>query len=175
MSPLRGRVAGAGLMNAVEIEEAVSALAEQPFDAQFPFAFLTAFGNKETTVKRAARRVVQFVGRARRGASAEEHPYRDLRPRNGRRDGEAGFRAWSGLRTLAQGFERFFSVARLEMTIKDRFGNPVKPRQWFLAPLPVIDEVVKRIKNETIVDYEYDPASASLKRRTRSAATRQGR
>ena len=40
-------------MNAIEIEEAVSALAAQPFDAQeFPFAFLTAFGNKETTVRR---------------------------------------------------------------------------------------------------------------------------
>jgi len=40
-------------MNAVEIEEAVSALAERPFDAEeFPFAFLEAFGNKETTIKR---------------------------------------------------------------------------------------------------------------------------
>jgi hypothetical protein len=40
-------------MNAVEIEEAVSALAENPFDrADFPYAFLEAFGNKETTLKR---------------------------------------------------------------------------------------------------------------------------
>lgn len=40
-------------MNAVEIEEAVSALAEQPFDAaEFPFAFLEAFGNKATTIKK---------------------------------------------------------------------------------------------------------------------------
>jgi hypothetical protein len=40
-------------LNAVEIEEAISALAEQPFDAQeFPFAFLQAFGNKDTTIKR---------------------------------------------------------------------------------------------------------------------------
>lgn len=40
-------------MNAVEIEEAISALADQPFDAQeFPFAFLEAFGNKATTVKK---------------------------------------------------------------------------------------------------------------------------
>src|SRR6516164_8691431 len=40
-------------MNAVEIEEAISALAEQPFDpAEFPFAFLEAFGNKEATIKR---------------------------------------------------------------------------------------------------------------------------
>jgi hypothetical protein len=40
-------------MNAVEIEEAVSLLAEQPFDAEaFPYAFLEAFGNKTTTIKR---------------------------------------------------------------------------------------------------------------------------
>ncbi len=40
-------------MNAVEIEEAVSALAGRPFEGgEFPFAFLQAFGNKATTVKR---------------------------------------------------------------------------------------------------------------------------
>ena len=40
-------------MNAVEIEEAISTLAEQTFDAsEFPFAFLEAFGNKDTTIKR---------------------------------------------------------------------------------------------------------------------------
>jgi hypothetical protein len=40
-------------MNAVEIEEAISQLAEQPFDAEnFPYAFLEAFGNEETTIKR---------------------------------------------------------------------------------------------------------------------------
>ena len=40
-------------MNAVEIEQAISTLAEQQFDAEeFPYAFLEAFGNKETTIKR---------------------------------------------------------------------------------------------------------------------------
>ena len=40
-------------MNAVEIEEAVSALAVAPFEPnEFPYAFLTAFGNKDTTIKR---------------------------------------------------------------------------------------------------------------------------
>lgn len=40
-------------MNAVEIEEAVSLLAEQEFDPEeFPYAFLEAFGNKATTIKR---------------------------------------------------------------------------------------------------------------------------
>ena len=40
-------------MNAVEIEQAISELAEKSFDQQeFPFQFLEAFGNKETTLKR---------------------------------------------------------------------------------------------------------------------------
>jgi hypothetical protein len=40
-------------LNAVEIEEAISQLADHPFDpVNFPYAFLEAFGNKETTIKR---------------------------------------------------------------------------------------------------------------------------
>lgn len=40
-------------MNAVEIEQAITDLAEQPFDpANFPYAFLEAFGNKATTIQR---------------------------------------------------------------------------------------------------------------------------
>jgi hypothetical protein len=40
-------------MNAVEIEEAVTGLAEKPFDtAEFPYQFLAAFGNKDTTIRR---------------------------------------------------------------------------------------------------------------------------
>jgi hypothetical protein len=40
-------------LNAVEIEQAITGLAEQPFDAvTFPYAFLAAFGNKDTTIKR---------------------------------------------------------------------------------------------------------------------------
>ena len=39
-------------MNAVEIEQAISELAEQPFDAaEFSYQFLAAFGNKATTIK----------------------------------------------------------------------------------------------------------------------------
>ena len=54
ISKLTNRIVpGRGRMNAVEIEEAISALAEQTFDArEFAFAFLQAFGNKETTLKR---------------------------------------------------------------------------------------------------------------------------
>jgi len=57
---------------------------------------------------------------------------------------------------------RVFAPARLDLTISDRFGNPVKPREWFLVPLHVIDEVVERIRDQTITGYVYDPATAAL-------------
>ena len=59
---------------------------------------------------------------------------------------------------------RFFGAAQLDLEIADRFGNPVKPREWFLAPLPVIDEVVRRIRDLSIADLEYDPQTASLRK-----------
>jgi hypothetical protein len=57
---------------------------------------------------------------------------------------------------------RVFDPAQLDIEIKDRFGNPVKPREWFLVPLFVVDEAVKRIKDGTITEYVYDPAVAGL-------------
>jgi hypothetical protein len=57
---------------------------------------------------------------------------------------------------------RIFSPARLDIEIKDRFGNPVIPREWFLVPLFVIDEVVEKIRDRTITSFRYDPKLASL-------------
>jgi hypothetical protein len=57
---------------------------------------------------------------------------------------------------------RIFDPARLNIEIKDRFGNPVVPREWFLVPLFVIDEAVERIKDGTITQYVYDPKAARL-------------
>jgi Meiotically Up-regulated Gene 113 (MUG113) protein len=57
---------------------------------------------------------------------------------------------------------RVFGPARLDIEIKDRFGNPVVLREWFLVPLFVINEAVERIKNGTITEYNYDPKIASL-------------
>ncbi|MCH9808496.1 MAG: GIY-YIG nuclease family protein [Alphaproteobacteria bacterium] len=59
---------------------------------------------------------------------------------------------------------RVFSPARLQIDIPDRFGRSVKPKEWFLVPLHVIDEAVKRIKDRSITDYTYDPSSAQLKK-----------
>ncbi|SBT17703.1 T5orf172 domain protein [Marinomonas gallaica] len=57
---------------------------------------------------------------------------------------------------------RFFDNAKMEIEIKDRFGKPVVPQEWFLVPLFVIDEVVEKIKDKTISEYKYDIEKASL-------------
>ncbi|MCR5878804.1 GIY-YIG nuclease family protein [Phenylobacterium sp. J367] len=59
---------------------------------------------------------------------------------------------------------RVFAPARLNIEIKDRFGQPVIPREWFLVPVFVIDEAVERIKDGTITGYVYDPGQAKLVR-----------
>lgn len=59
-------------------------------------------------------------------------------------------------------FHRLFAAARFEITINDRFGHPVRPEEWFLVPLFVIDEAVARIKDGSITGYVYDPCAAKL-------------
>lgn len=57
---------------------------------------------------------------------------------------------------------RVFASAQLNIEVKDRFGNSIVPREWFLVPLFIIDEAVARIKDGSIVGYRYDPATAAL-------------
>lgn len=57
---------------------------------------------------------------------------------------------------------RVFDPARLDIEIKDRFGKPVVPREWFLVPLFIIDEAVKRIMDGSITQYVYDPQAGRL-------------
>lgn len=65
-------------------------------------------------------------------------------------------------------FHHIFGYAQLEITIDDRFGNPVSPREWFLVPLHVIDEAVQRIRDGSITEVIYDPRSARLVKSARS-------
>lgn len=57
---------------------------------------------------------------------------------------------------------KVFAPALFDLTIPDRFGNQVKPREWFLVPLNVIDEAVERIRDGSIVDFQYDPTVGQL-------------
>ncbi len=59
-------------------------------------------------------------------------------------------------------FHRLFGAAQIDLTIEDRFGNPVKPREWFLVPLHIIDEAVKRIRDGTITEVVYDTKIAGF-------------
>lgn len=57
---------------------------------------------------------------------------------------------------------RVFGAAQIDLTITDRFGHPVKPREWFMVPLHVMDEAVSRITDGTITGWVYNPAEARL-------------
>jgi len=59
---------------------------------------------------------------------------------------------------------KFFGSARLELELQDRFGAPVKPKEWFLVPLEVIEDVVEKIQKGTLDQFRYDPETASLTR-----------
>ncbi len=61
-------------------------------------------------------------------------------------------------------FHRLFGGARLDLAIQDRFGNPVKPQEWFLVPLHVIDDAVRRVVDQSITEFVYDRMTASLVR-----------
>lgn len=66
-------------------------------------------------------------------------------------------------RTKLEGlFHKLFAAAQIDLTIEDRFGNKVKPREWFLVPLQVIDEAVERIRDGSITKVVYDPKTARL-------------
>ena len=57
---------------------------------------------------------------------------------------------------------RIFDPARLDIEIKDRFGNPITPREWFLVPLFAIDQAVEKIRDGSIAGYRYVPQEAAL-------------
>ena len=57
---------------------------------------------------------------------------------------------------------RVLDDVRYDVAIPDRFGKPVRPREWFTVPLPVIDEIVSRIANGTLAGMRYDRESATL-------------
>ena len=65
-------------------------------------------------------------------------------------------------RQLEALIHKVFAPALLDLALQDRFNNPVKPREWFLLPLDVIDEAVQRIRDGSIVGRHYDPSTGRL-------------
>lgn len=57
---------------------------------------------------------------------------------------------------------RVFAPAQIDAVIYDRFGHPVKPREWFLVPLAAIDAAVQAVQDGSIVNKIYDETQACL-------------
>lgn len=65
-------------------------------------------------------------------------------------------------RRLEALLHKVFAPALLDITLEDRFGFPVKPREWFLVPLTAIDDAVAHVRDGSIVGLHYDPAVGRL-------------
>lgn len=51
---------------------------------------------------------------------------------------------------------RFFAEARLDIEIKDRFGKPFHPREWFFIPLDIIEKAIPLLVDGSILRHRYD-------------------
>lgn len=99
--------------------------------------------------------------------SKSDHPLiasnRDVLHKIDRRRCVATYELYNINRTKLENLiQRVFDPVRLDIEIKDRFGNPIVPREWFLVPRFVVDYLVERIKDGTITQYIYDPQTARL-------------
>jgi hypothetical protein len=57
---------------------------------------------------------------------------------------------------------RFFTDVRLDIEIMDRFGKPFRPREWFLLPLPVIEQAIHMLLDGSILRYRYDAKNGEI-------------
>ena len=57
---------------------------------------------------------------------------------------------------------RALGPARLVLSAGDRFGKTVQPREWFLVPLSIINELVARISDGSITQHVYYPELAKF-------------
>jgi hypothetical protein len=64
---------------------------------------------------------------------------------------------------LEQILHRVLGPAQLQMSALGRFGVAVEPREWFVVPLSVINEVMTRIQDGSITEFVYDPALGGLR------------
>lgn len=66
------------------------------------------------------------------------------------------------LTKLEKLLHKFFDPARLDLQLKDRFGFDVEPREWFLVPLPVIEEAIQKLIDGTLPKFRYEPEEGKI-------------
>ena len=75
----------------------------------------------------------------------------------------AEYRLYNISRTKLENLiHRALGPARLDLSAGDRFGKSVQPREWFLVPLHVIDELVAKISDGSVTKFVYDPTQAQF-------------
>jgi hypothetical protein len=75
----------------------------------------------------------------------------------------AEYRLYNISRTKLENLiHRALGPARLDLSAGDRFGKSVQPREWFLVPLHVINELVAKISDGSVKKFIYDPAKAQF-------------
>ncbi|MDD4514830.1 GIY-YIG nuclease family protein [Massilibacteroides sp.] len=69
-------------------------------------------------------------------------------------------REWKTYNLKTQAFEsiihQFFAAARFNVKVYDLAGNEHKPKEWFVVPLPIIQTVIQRIIDGSIIKYHYN-------------------
>lgn len=63
---------------------------------------------------------------------------------------------------LEQLIHKFFGNSCLDIEIYDENSKIHKPREWFIAPLEVIEEAIELIVNGKIVNYKYDESNEKI-------------
>jgi hypothetical protein len=63
-------------------------------------------------------------------------------------------------RKLEQLLHQFFVHANLQLDVV--LGRHIQPREWFVVPLDLVEETVKRILDRSIVHYRYDAVSRKI-------------
>ena len=75
-------------------------------------------------------------------------------------------RSFEAINLNANKFEnilhRIFAEVRLDIEIMDRFGKPFRPREWFLLPLPIIEQAIPMILDGSIVRHRYDHRACAI-------------
>lgn len=66
---------------------------------------------------------------------------------------------------VEQLLHRFFASARMDVELQDRFGIDVTPQEWFLLPLPVIEDAISKLIDGTLHEFDYDQAIAKIVRK----------
>lgn len=75
----------------------------------------------------------------------------------------AKYKCWNlNLSVLENLIHRFFAKVCLDLDLYDKNNKSYSPREWFVAPLPIIDKAIDLLLNETIVHYYYDAENQKI-------------